>query len=166
MSGGAPRRNNSTRATSATPAARAAKREIRRSRGLISSATPHRSAQGGPRERGLGDEARGAALREAFTVVLAVADGGEYDRGDPRLPEPLGNLESVGSGQLHVQQHDVRVERTRSAEGGDAVGRLTDGLEAVQGEPATGQRTEHRIVVDDQDGGRPHAPWSPPPLRR
>src|SRR3954468_5167419 len=110
MSGGAPRRNSSTRATSATPAARAAKREIRRSRGLISSGTPHRSAQGGPRERGLRDEPPGAALREAFTVVLTLADGGEYDRGDPTLPEPLGHLEAVRSGQLHVQQHDVGAE--------------------------------------------------------
>ena len=77
--------------------------------------------------------------------------------------ELLADREAVDVGQLHVEQHERRLERARGGERGGAVVRLADDLEAVGVEQRAGEGAEVRVVVDDQDAPAHAAMFPRPP---
>ena len=76
--------------------------------------------------------------------------------------ELLADREPVDVGQLHVEQHERRLERARRGQRRGAVGRLADDLEAAGVQQRAGEGAEVRVVVDDQDA-RTHAAIVPRP---
>ena len=69
------------------------------------------------------------------------------------LRQARGDLEAVDVGQLHVEQHDLGVQRTRAASMPvDAVLGLTDDLVALGFEQRARAAAEARMVVDDEHG--------------
>ena len=64
--------------------------------------------------------------------------------------EPLGHLEAVHAGQLHVEEDELRTEPLDGGECRLAVFHRRDDLEALELEERTRRRAEVLVVVDDQ----------------
>src|SRR4051794_34555107 len=101
------------------------------------------------------EAARAAPLYEPGEL-RDVAAGGQHDRRGGSVPrrQPRRDLESVDAGQLHVEQHDLRVEPCGLLERGLAVLCLTDDIEPLRLEQRARRDAEAWMVVDDEDGGR------------
>ena len=76
-------------------------------------------------------------------------------------PEPFERSRRVTSnpsmiGELHVEQHDVRMQAACGRDRGLAVLGLAADLEPVRLEDRAGTCPETRVVVDDQHGWHKH----------
>src|SRR5215208_911276 len=139
-----------TATPSSTPAAASAQRARRR----LLIARSKEGLQGRPGELRLRDEAAHPVASGEEPEVFHVAAGGQHDRGRAAvLGQARGHLEAVDVGQLHVEQHHVRVEARHGVEGAQPVLRLADHVEALALEQHPGAGPEARVVVDDEDGG-------------
>ena len=65
--------------------------------------------------------------------------------------EPLGHLEAVDVGQLHVEQHHVRTQLDCRIHRGQTVLRLAHDHVALELQKAPRGGPEPRVVVDDED---------------
>src|SRR5215217_2254513 len=130
-------------ARTATPSSAPAAASAQRARRRLLIARSKEGLQGRPGELRLRDEA-----------AHPVAAGGQHDRGRAAvLGQARGHLEAVDVGQLHVEQHHIRVEARHGVEGAQPVLRLADHVEALALEQHPGAGPEARVVVDDEDGG-------------
>ena len=63
-----------------------------------------------------------------------------------------GDVEAVDVGELHVQEHELRLEATGLGDRARAVHRLADDVEPLRLQQHARARPKGRVVVDDQDG--------------
>src|SRR3954447_22013343 len=103
----------------------------------------------------LRDEATRAAALYEPGELRGVAAGSQHDRRGGSVPrrQPRRDLEPVDARELHVEQHDLRVEPCRLLERGLAVLCLADDVESLRLEQRARRDAEARMVVDDEDGG-------------
>ena len=101
----------------------------------------------------LGRKPHAGVRGEAGTVVAGLAARGEHHRRhEPVAGEPLGDLEAVDVGELHVEQDDLGAQLVHRVEGRHPVRRLAhDHVTLELEQPARGG-PEPRVVVDDEDG--------------
>ena len=126
--------------------------------GPVKHGSPRRRPRlGAPAQRGaaqfvLRDEAARDVLGDPVAVVAPRPARHQHDRrGGWMRGELLGDGEPVVPGQLHVEQHDVRMEVVGRDEGVRTVAGLAHDVEPVGDQHHVGQRPERRVVVDDEN---------------